>query len=243
MSRFLRELNQGTVVAHLIQRYVRTMPDGVKFNFHFETGKDSDDAMHPSSAWVCSRELYARRKGDFKPSYSPDSAMTFLVGHFYHALVQHVLVDHMKIAKQEDIEKEVRFESASWWGRGFIDVAHCNTDDGDYLIDLKTVNGVMFKAPNLPPDLWNKYYAQVQLYLDWEGMENAILLCFEKDSPHRLKEYKIEADPEFVETIYERWDRVANGLRHSEPPDCDCESLAKKASNCAVKDLYAMRRA
>lgn len=238
MSRFLKELNQGTVVAHLIQRYVRTMPDGVKFNFNFETGKESDDAMHPSSAWVCSRELYARKKGDFKPSYSPDSAMTFLVGHFYHALVQHVLVDHLEIARPEDIEKEVIVKHNGWWGRGFIDVAHCDTSDGDYLIDLKTVNGIMFKAPNLPPNLWNKYFAQVQLYLDWEGVENAVLLCFEKDSPHRLKEYKIEHDQVFVDSIYERWDRLARGLATGSPPECDCESLRQNPGDCNVKGLY-----
>lgn len=238
MSSFLRELNQGTVVAHLVQRYVRTIPDDVRFDFQFTTGKESDDAMHPSSAWICSRETYAKKKGDYTPNASPDSQMTFLVGHFYHALMQHILVDHLGVAKQEDIEKEVRWQRPSWWGRGFIDVAHCDTPDGDYLIDFKTVNGMMFKAPQFPVWLWNKYYAQVQLYLDWEGMDKAVILCFEKDSPHRMKEYKIERDKNLIQGIYERWDRLADGLLKSEPPECDCETLSKNPANCIVKDLY-----
>jgi hypothetical protein len=242
VANFLKSMaKRDLLVPHLDGWFSRAeFPPTIDFSIRLH--KEPDDAYHPSSdAALCAQALYAKKAGDADARpFTGSSYKSFMAGHYWHEVIQYILLE-LGFSKPEDIEKERRAFSwgngllvdngnvppgdpPRWWARGYIDVAHCNIPgQGDYLVDIKTMGGHSYKAQRMDADLWAKYYAQMQCYLDWENQEKCILLCVEKDSPHRFREILIDRDPAFVEKIYQRWDVVTEALKAGVPPRCDQE--------------------
>lgn len=216
-------------------------PDELVFTVHMN--KEKDDAFHPSSAYGCAREVYGRRVGDISyPALTGVSYKNFMYGHFSHEIIQYVLVHELKFAKPEDIEKEYYFRNLktakgnSYSIRGFTDVARCRIPNSkEYLVDIKTVNARIFAQDQLPLNTWNKYVAQVQLYLEFEDVDECILLCSEKDTPHRFKEYIVPRDGDAVDSIITKWESVVDALAEGVVPDCTCDD----PDTCPARDVYA----
>jgi len=214
-------------------------PDEIPITIH--PNKEPDDAFHPSSALKCARELYADMRDDLPhEKHTVDSQKTFQIGHMYHAYLQHLVVEELGFASWDDIEKEYDFNFTTEVGnpyrvRGFIDIARCLIPNkGTYLVDIKTMNARIYVQDRPPESLMEKYEAQVKIYLEFEELDDAIILCVEKDSPHRYKEIAVQRDPEFVAEVIEKWETVADALAEGEPPACTCLNPSK----CAARDLY-----
>ena len=214
--------------------------DTITFDIH--PNKEVDDAFHPSSATLCSQVLFALRREDLTPEKpKTDSQKIFMFGHFSHAIIQKIVVE-LGLATPEDIEKEYYFHFQTEAGnpysvRGFIDIARCVVPGrGTYLVDIKTMNARIYGRPELPEATMTKYEAQVKLYLAFEDLEEAIILCVEKDSPHRFKEVYIQADPDFVDRTIARWEDVVDALAEGRVPACTCAD----PHTCPAKGLYPL---
>lgn len=217
-------------------------PSEIEFSIH--PHKEQDDAFHPSSATGCARLLYAKQMHHLPDEGRQLAALrnkTFMFGHFFHAMIQTVLAEHLKFCTWDDIEKEHRWGATTaqgneFWARGFIDIARAIIpgQEKPILIDIKTMNAHHFVMKDLPYSMYEKYHAQVQLYLDWEDLDTAIILGCEKDNPHRFKEIIIKRDKLFVNNIYDHWEVVADAIAAGSPPDCTCED----ATRCPVRELY-----
>ena len=244
-SKFLRNLaSKELLVPHLDAWFATNdFPDEIPFTL--TPNKEKDDALHPSMhALACPREIYAEKMGHMDEPTKMALAQTnkmFFFGDFTHKLLQWIIVEQLRFATWDDIEHEVYLESKTekgnaWQCRGFVDVAHCIIPNvGDRLIDMKTTNARVF-ATQIPHALWQKYVAQVNLYMDWTGQteEEAIILVIEKDHPHRFKELYIPFDPDLVDDVYERWDAATDAVAEGKPPECWCDIQPQ----CPVSDLY-----
>lgn len=213
-------------------------PDAIPFNVN--PNKEKDDAFHPSSAERCSLELFAARRGDLpEEKHGSDAQKNFMIGHMYHGLMQWIVVEGLGFSTWDEVEKEYDLHFTTDAGnpyriRGFIDIARCEVPNkGTYLVDIKTMNSRIY-AQGLSETTMKKYRSQIQLYLAFEGLETAILLAVEKDSPHQFKEILIEADPAFVDRAIARWEDVVDSLVEGRVPDCTCLNPER----CVAKGIY-----
>lgn len=232
------------LVPHLDNWFAQpdNFPEVLKFEIH--PHKEYDDAFHPSSAGDCDRLTYAKRKAHLPPRGKVGEATrqkTFMFGHFCHAMIQHIVVHELKFAEPDSIEKEYQWGGTSkgghpFWARGFTDLARVNIpgQSDPILVDIKTMQANQFSLNQVPYGTWDKWYSQVQLYLDWEGLDTGIILAAEKDNPHRFKEHVIKRDPTFVNDVYDRWEYLADCLADDVVPDCTCDDPGR----CSVLELY-----
>jgi len=241
MQQFAKTLSRDDVlVPHLNNYfYVADWPD--EFPFVVHPNKEHDDAFHPSGALKCMRTLYAERRGDLKPEIHPlELQKIFLFGHFFHSALQWIMVEGLKFATWDDIEKEYDMHFKTEKGndmrvRGFTDIARCVIpNEGEFLVDIKTVNARLFSMTPTPEFLVSKYTAQVRFYMEFEDIDNAIVLMCEKDSPHRFKEVRITRDGNFVDRILEDWEDVVDMEVEGIIPACTCLNPAE----CPTKNIY-----
>jgi len=239
-SKFAHLRKNEILVPHLNAWLARgEFPDEIPIKIGMN--KEKDDAFHPSSATKCSRQLYAEMTGDLidgKPT--AEQQLTFSIGHMYHGFIQWILVEGLGFCTWDDIEKEHDLKFTTQNGnpyrvRGFIDCARCVVPNrGTYLVDVKTMNTRLFAQDNLPASTHERYEAQVQIYLEFEDLDEAIILCVSKDSPHRFKEVIVHRDTDFVERTMDRWEDVVDAMASGEIPDCTCFD----PSSCPTRKLY-----
>lgn len=228
------------IVPHLVNYFTHgQFPDDIPFNVHMN--KEKDDAFHPSSATKCNKEAYAERVGDLTHNpHTSEQQLNFMFGHAFHYITQWTIVEGLGFATWDDIEKEHDDHYLTPNGnpyriRGFIDIERCVIPNkGTYLIDIKTMNGRLFAQDNLPYSTYERYEAQVRMYLRMAGLDQAIILCVSKDSPHRFKEVLIQADDAHVDEVIDRWETLADSLASRTPPRCTCDDPSK----CRVRDYY-----
>lgn len=230
------------LVPHLNNWFGNTENFPEEIRFSIKPHKEADDAFHPSSALMCHRALLAKMEGLLPPEMARiDSQKTFMVGHYYHALIQYIVVEGLGFSTWDNIEKEfdLYFETPNgnpYRVRGFPDISRMSVPDGrEFLVDIKTMMARIYAQPNLPEGLLEKYRAQVQLYMEFEDIDNAIILAVEKDTPHRFKEIEVERDGSFVDEILEGWELVVDSRAEGIIPDCTCFDPDK----CPAKNIYA----
>ena len=192
--------------------------------------KQGDDAWHPSGDCMPSPlDLYGRAKGlGEAETYKTSMYKTFMVGHFWHAYIQTVLVEN-ELAEPEAIERvgEERWGIGPFeWARGSGDVAPVKIPKhGEYLCDIKTMNSFDFNQRTIPEWTKHKWECQVNVYMDFFDMEKAIILGVQKDSPHLFKEFEFHRNQALVDAIYLKWKLVSQCLREDvmPPPDEDID--------------------
>jgi hypothetical protein len=197
--------------------------------------KVEDDAWHPSGDCTPSvHELWlkATGKGKERP-VSPSLRKTFIVGHFWHAYIQWLLVNRLEFADASAIERKgckvwcdnnSGSPSPYWWATGSGDIAPCTIPQhGEYLVDIKTMTGNAFNGNRLPAWAADKYECQINIYMDFFDLERALILCVQKDSPHEFKEFKYERNDALIDAIYKKWKLVGRCLVDGVEPDPDYE--------------------
>jgi hypothetical protein len=187
--------------------------------------KKGDDAFHPSGDCIPSPySLYLSRHSEPRP-HTASMLKTFQVGHFWHAYIQHILVEQLNFCTWQEVERKGQrrwAEKPYHWATGSADIAPCRIpSQGEFLVDIKTMGAFDFKRQGLPTWCAPKYEAQVNIYMDWFDLDQAIILCVSKDSPHDFKEYLFQRNQQLIDAIYDKWELVAHCLAEDVEPDQD----------------------
>lgn len=235
---FTRNLvKKHKLVPHL-DRFLGVDPE--EFEFRYEP-KVADSAWHPSGHCIPPPSvLYELAiNTNYAPSGNPDGLKvkpqdiptslrkTFLVGHFWHQLLQYGITE-LGLAHESAIERKGKsvwgtIEDGSpkpfHWATGAADVAPCSIPGhGDYLIDFKTMGNHAYKGNSLPNGFAEKYEAQINIYMDWFQLEKGLIVCVQKDTPHDMKEFEFEYNGDLVGAIYDKWEFVSECLNAGTPP-------------------------
>lgn len=223
------------LVPHL-DRYLGTEVE--EFNFTYEP-KSLDDAWHPSGHCIPSvTELYKLvTEPQEKKEWGTAMLKTFMVGHFWHQLLQKVVVD-IGFAEPDAIERRgirrwgdtVPDIGMTWpayhWATGAGDVAPCSIPNhGDYVIDFKTMSAHQYKGNGVPDWAANKYEAQINIYMDFFDIDKALIVPICKDTPHDFKEFEYERNQKLIDTIYGKWKFVSECLDEGISPDKECNEI------------------
>jgi hypothetical protein len=188
--------------------------------------KQGDDAFHPSGDCVPSpRALYDKITSLESEPISGSLYKTFQVGHWWHAYIQHVVVDRLGFSDRGQIERKGlrRWGNGAYqWATGFADIAPCCIPGhGEYLVDIKTQGSFDFKQQYLPSWCAGKYEAQINIYMDWFDLDRAIIFCISKDSPHDFKEYEYLRNQPLIDAVYDKWKLVGECIDKQIEPDED----------------------
>jgi hypothetical protein len=212
------------------------------FQFTY-TPKEEDHGFHPSGHCTPPPSaLYemaqALLTGNFvKKEWGAAMLKTFMVGHFWHQLLQKAVLD-LGFAEPSAIERkgkkgwgyslaepETPWHSAKWdpkpyhWATGAGDVAPCSIPGhGDYVVDFKTMSSHQFKTNGIPDWAADKYEAQINIYMDFFELERGLIVAVNKDSPHDFKEFEFERNQELIDRIYDKWEFVSACLDEGEAP-------------------------
>ena len=192
--------------------------------------KQGDDAWHPSGdCTLTPRELFDKAIGaDERKPIGGGLRKTFQVGHFWHAYLQNIIVEHLGFATEDAIERSGEKVWAEengkpkpyHWCRGSADVAPISIPgQGDFLVDFKTMGSFDFKRTTLPDWSAAKYECQMNIYMDFFDLEQAIILGINKDSPHEFKEFIFDRNQPLIDTIYDKWKYVGDCLENGNVPD------------------------
>lgn len=193
------------------------------------TKKKGDDAFHPSSDCLPSiQDLYWDRVTPYSQKLPGSLNKSFQIGTFVHCFLQHIIVEELGFADWDAIEA---IREKGWgrktqgkfkpyhWVRGAGDVAPLKIPGYDpILLDIKTCNTFDFKQKGLPQGFKDKYYCQVQIYMDLFDLDEAIILKFQKDSPHEMEEVPIFRCQEAIDIIYEKWKIVSRAIESNTAP-------------------------
>jgi hypothetical protein len=224
------------LVTHL-DRFLATEPENFVFTYE---PKEKDDAWHPSgNCTPPPTELYYyATEGHKEPRDIPVALQkTFLVGHFWHQLLQHAVLG-LGFADEDAIERKgvrgwgtkTRFYQGGggdgfelWrpfhWATGSGDVAPCVIPtQGDFVVDFKTMSSHQFRASGIPDWAAAKYEAQINIYMDWFDTERALIVALNKDSPHDMKEFEFVRNQPLIDAIYNKWEFVSECLDADEAP-------------------------
>jgi hypothetical protein len=108
------------------------------------------------------------------------------------------------------------------WVRGSADICPIVIPGhGPYLVDFKTMGSHDFKRTEMPEWAAAKYECQANIYMDLFNMDQALIVCVQKDSPHDLKEFEYERNQPLIDAIYEKWHIVSDCLDQGVAPPED----------------------
>lgn len=202
------------------------------FSFTYEP-KEEDHGFHPSGHCTPPpTALFEMARDDIagnlvKKEWGTSMLKTFLVGHFWHQLLQKAVVD-LGFATPDAIERK----GYKAWGSaddstprpyhyaaGSGDIAPCSIPKhGDYVVDFKTMSSHQFKTNGIPDWAADKYEAQINIYMDFFELEQGLIVCVNKDSPHDFKEFEFERNQDLIDRIYDKWEFVSACLDEGEAP-------------------------
>jgi hypothetical protein len=235
------KLNKNNLTKNLVNNYkLVTLLDKHIDEGDFEwnatfTPKIGDDAWHPSSDCTPSlHELYmkATEQALARP-ISTSLRKTFMVGHFWHAWIQTMVV-RLGLCDETGIERKGKRVWAYQnppgngemkpqpfhWATGSGDIVPCTIPGhGEFLVDIKTQHGFAFKQNHLG-DFAAKYECQVNVYMDWFDLDRTIILCVSKETGE-MKEYIFERNQPLIDAIYTKWELVGTCIREGVVPPED----------------------
>jgi hypothetical protein len=234
-SKVVKDLAQGRILAPYIEKAFESFDD--EFAFVYKP-KVPDTAFHPSSDCIPPVSfLCATARDQIEPNTGISGALkkTFLVGHFWHALIQQIIVQKLEFASPDAIEREGKrlwgdgpppdnaclIPRPYHWVHGYGDVAPLVTPTWKGVVDIKTMRSADFMllgTGGLPAWAALKYKAQLNIYMDLFDQERGLILAVNKDSPHDFFELEFERDQLLIDSIYQKWRAVSDCLDHGIVP-------------------------
>jgi len=217
----------------LVDHLDRYFGDEVEeFQFIYEP-KKKDDAWHPSGHCTPPPSvLYDIATGNVEhKEWGSKMLRTFMVGHFWHQLLQKAVVD-LGLAEESAIERQgVRTwgdpmtRAPYHWATGAGDVAPCSLPGhGDYIIDFKTMSSFQFKPNKVPDWAANKYEAQINIYMDFFDLEHGLIVAINKDDSE-MKEFEYVRNQPLVDAIYDKWKFVSECLEIEHRPEAEDDAM------------------
>lgn len=199
------------------------------WDFKYEQ-KVGDDGWHPSGDCTPSmHDLYMKATGqlDLFGPISGSLYKTFAVGHFWHGYLQWIVEKRLEFCGPEDIErrgKKAWADKPYHYATGSGDIAPCEIPGhGPYIVDFKTMNTHAFKAMALPEFFADKYECQMNIYMDFFDLDQALIVGILKDSPHDMKEFSFLKNQPLIDAIYLKWRLVSECLTQGVMPPEDEE--------------------
>jgi hypothetical protein len=243
-SKLVKNLAKGNILVPFLDRAFQTF-DG-PFTFEY-SAKGHDDAWHPSGDCTPSvHSLWLKAKGMSEPWHiTGQLRKSFMVGHYWHQLLQHLVVEVLEMAPADAVEasaakgwgKKVRHYYGGsgdgvelWrpyrWVHGSADIAPFEKGNWKGLIDFKTMSSQQFKQAQVPEWAANKYLCQMNIYMDLFDLDNALIIGINKDAPHDFKEIEYKRDQPLIDAIYAKWHYVGELLdADTEPTSEDNEAF------------------
>lgn len=217
---------RGAILVPLIDAYQARAKFPPEWDIRVRNFKEDDGHFHPSSdAFTSTHDLWLGKQGRLVRSpISPALRRTFDIGHMIHGYLQSILLD-MEFVKPRNVEryitKEIEGKHGKFVGAGTGDLVDVTIPGyGNWLVDIKTMRKSEFEQ-GANKDTMKKWVAQVSCYMDWFGLDKAMILAFSKDSPHDMREYQITKDTAMLDEIYDRWSYVQycldKGIEPSDP--------------------------
>lgn len=222
--------NNEKLVPHLNQ-----VIDEGEFEWSFDYKlKVEDKFWHPSIDSTPSLfELYTKGKaiieGDTSNVWVPSHSLrkTFMVGHFWHAYIQHLVVERLHFAVWNEIERKGK----KTWGRksfqgvsGTGDIAPALLPISEpWLVDIKTMGSHDFKLKDMPARFADKWECQLNVYMDIFDLDKAMILGVQKDSPHDFKEFHFTRNQELIDALYLKWKLVSECIHRGVVPPAEEE--------------------
>lgn len=206
--------------------------------FEFKTEpKVPDDAFHPSGDCTPSAiDLYTRIVEE-KPAITPSLSLhkSFMVGHFWHQLLQHIVLNKLEFCSPDAIERrgfrswdtDIYKPKPYHWATGAGDIAPLILPSGwEGVVDFKTMGSGSFGKKALP--FADKYEAQINIYMDFFELDKGLIVGIQKDSPHNFEEFEFERNQELIDVVYDKWEYIGECLTAGALPDDDDAELPLK---------------
>lgn len=247
-SKFTMGLMKKEKLAPYLDKALREFDEPFPFEYQ---PKEPDDAWHPSGDCTPTPlELFEKAEGHLEgieqleagdaevvpASISPSLRKSFLVGHYWHQLLQYIILNKLEFCEPEDIERR---GSRVWGSQSYL-----NLDEGfltgdpfnwvagagdvvplilpkdwEGVLDIKTMSARSFGLSTVP--FADKYECQVNIYMDIFDQEQAMILGVCKDTPHDFKEILWERNQPLIDTIYDKWYYVSECLAMGVAPSID----------------------
>lgn len=213
------------------------------WEFKYEP-KQGDDAWHPSGDCTPTpSELWEKTQNFYVEDTSPVFAVSgslrksFMVGHYWHQLLQYIVLNKLEFCTPEAIERKGKVVwkesgraaiteaglSGVWvpspfhWACGSGDIAPLELPKGwKGVVDFKTMRSGSFLAKGVP--FADKYECQINIYMDFFDEEKALILGVNKDSPHSFKEFEYVRNQPLIDEIYSKWKYVSECLDNDTLP-------------------------
>lgn len=184
-----------------------------------------DGYFHPSShSLACQRDLYVSfhpKLQHLRPKLSKGLAfyMTVNFGTAIHGLLQTQL-EMCGLLVPGTVEYEYVCDHHNVRGR--IDAVIETPTAGPTALDIKTINsrGFSYLQSHAPKESWD---AQVNIGMDHYGVDRGLILAVEAGYPWGLKEVTIKKNPELLDSIYGKWEKVTEAIKRDTPLDCLCQ--------------------
>ena len=214
-SSLLRTLtiNDGAILVPHIEAYQSRGKFPEVWDIQIVNYKPGDNYFHPSGdCFTPPLQLWREKKGLApKPPISSALRRTFDCGHMWHGYLQSMLVE-MGFVTQNNVERVIIHRKHNFVAKGIVDLLDVEIpNQGRWLVDIKTMNKPEFLA-GANEYTFKKWEAQVNCYMDWTYSDKAMILAICKDSPHGMREYKIERNQQLLDEIYDRWSYVQDCL-------------------------------
>lgn len=119
-TKLVKNLAQGNVLVPYLDRAFNDFDGPFEFEY---SAKEIDDAWHPSGDCTPTvTELYNKAVGNSQHGEIAGSLRkTFMVGHFWHQLLQHVVVEVLGMASWDQIERS----GEHGWGNPYMEYEEC----------------------------------------------------------------------------------------------------------------------
>lgn len=232
-TKLVRNLAQGNVLVPFLDRAFADFDESWEFKYE---PKQGDDAWHPSGDCLpLVSDLYAKARGETEYR-SPSGSLRkqFMVGHYWHQLLQYMVVEKLSFGVTwRDIEREGRdgwgaFETGTTpsslikympyhWIHGSADICPLSTGKWTGLVDFKTMKRTDFNAPGLPDWCADKYLCQMQIYMHLFGQDKALIVGINKEDG-QFREYEFTRDQDLIDNIVQKWQYVSELLDAGQAP-------------------------
>lgn len=209
--------------------------------------REHDGLFHPSThpLWP-ERALYqylVDHEGLVKRERGASEVLALVVGTAVGIFVQESLLD-AGLARREDQVCRVCPPEADCHEAGFLDeetgerthvdgiLSLPGRRPGEDLFEMKTSSKqTAYQLQDLDNDgfreLWPEYWAQAQSCLRLSGRSRTVLLVMGVFYPFPMREFHIEADPEYQESLRQKYLRVRQAAADQRSPRCLCGGNAR----------------
>lgn len=240
LDRTLNTISRGELITPYIEQAVMTNNWPSEYPVKvYNKERVWDGYFHPSSdAYAGEMLLFCKfspkyREGLLPEVITPSLAMTFQVGSALHAIVQSMLI-HLGFTTEDEVE--VNYVNEERHTSGTTDIRKLTLPNGrEVLVDIKSCS-------RLPTSVTKEYKTQVRIYQDNvpDAPDEMVILYIEKAHPHGIRDFIVEKDPEELESIYSKWNKIIEAVEfddYSSLTPCCSGQVDKKMTSCPARDI------